>query len=146
MRRIYARLAIPVAALALTLAGCTSGTGAGSSSSAASSGGEKDLLTLGSTLDIQGWSPLNQPGYQSWACEAVWDNLVKCDANGKATPDVADTFQVTNGNKTFTAHIREGMKFSDGTPVDSAAVKASFDTSLRTAAPHDYKGLKIDDP
>ena len=146
MRRIYARLAIPVAALAFTLAGCTSGTDAGSSSAAASSGGEKELLTLGSTADIQGWSPLNQPGYQGWALEAVYDQLVKCDANGKATPDVADTFEVTNGNKTFKAHIREGQKFSDGTPVDSAAVKASFEIVAKSASSTDYKGLKIETP
>src|SRR6478672_5268241 len=111
MRRIYARLAIPVAALALTLTGCTSQTGT-APAPAASSGGAKGTLTLGATLDLQGWDPTKQPGYQSWAHEAVWDTLVKCDANGKATPDVADTFEVTDNNRTFKAHIREGQKFS----------------------------------
>ena len=47
-----------------------------------------------------------------------------------------DAFEVTDNNATFKAHIREGQKFSDGTPVDSAAVKASpapstFSTSTR---------------
>src|SRR6478609_2561699 len=144
MRRINPKLAVPITALALLLAGCGGGSAGRPASAPSASGGQKELLTLGSTLDIQGWSPINQPGYQSWALEAVWDNLVKCDGNGKAQPDVADTFEVTNGNKTFKAHIREGQKFSDGTPVDSAAVKASFEYAAKTS--NDYKGVKIETP
>src|SRR6478752_6114015 len=112
MRRFYSKIAVPAAALAVLLAGCTSGATPGSSapSPSGSSGGAKGTLTLGATLDLQGWDPTKQPGYQSWAHEAVWDTLVKCDANGKATPDVADTFEVTDNNTTFKAHIREGQK------------------------------------
>src|SRR4029453_19563937 len=124
MRRIHARLAVPAAALALLFAaGCGGGSTQGQSSSE-SPAGEKGTLTLGATADTPGWDPSMAPGYQGCALGAVWDTLVNCDANGKATPNVADTFEVTNGNKTFKAHIREGQKFSDGTPVDSAAVKA----------------------
>src|SRR6478735_1942012 len=147
MRRINPKLAVPITALALLLAGCGGGSAGSPASAPSTSGGEKDLLTLASTLDIQGWSPINQPGYQNWALDAVWDNLVKCDGNGKATPDVADTFEVTNGNKTFKAHIREGQKFSDGTPVDSAAVKASFEYLAKNGgSSNDYKGIKVDAP
>jgi peptide/nickel transport system substrate-binding protein len=147
MRRIPKGFAVPLTGLALVLAGCTSQTGAGSSPSAASSGGEKQQLTLAQTVDFYGWDPSNQPGFQGWAAEAVWDQLCKPDAKGKAQPDVADTFEVTNGNKTFKAHIREGQKFSDGTPVDSAAVKASFDYVTKNGgATGDYKGIKIETP
>ena len=146
MRRTGKTLAVAVAAVAFAAAGCTSSTqtGAGPSPSASgASGAAKGTLTLGATLDLQGWDPAKQPGYQSWAHEAVWDTLVKCDANGKATPDVADTFEVTDNNTTFKAHIREGQKFSDGTAVDSAAVKASFEFVKDAGINDDYKGLKI---
>ena len=147
MRRIHKGLVVAVSTVALAVAGCGSETSTGSSSSAPSTGGEKGTLTLGATLDIQGWNPTTQPGYQSWAHEAVWDQLVKCDANGKATPDIADTFEVTDNNATFKAHIREGQKFSDGTPVDSAAVKASFEYVAKNGqSVADYKGIKIDTP
>ena len=145
MRRIHTSIGVAVAALALAAAGCTSQSGTGSAP-AASSGGAKGTLTLGATLDIQGWDPAKQPGYQSWAHEAIWDTLVKCDANGKATPDVADTYEVTDNNTTFKAHIRDGQKFSDGTPVDSAAVKASFEFAKDAGVSKDYKGLKITTP
>ena len=148
MRRIHARLAAPAAALALLLAaGCTSGTGTGSSSAGASSGGEKEQLTLAFETDVYGWDPSNQPGYQNWQAEAVWDQLVFCDANGKLTPGLADTFEITDQNKTIKAHIREGVKFSDGTPADSAAVAASFEfVKSSGGATNDYKGIKIDTP
>jgi peptide/nickel transport system substrate-binding protein len=145
MRRIPKGLAVAVSALALAVAGCTSQAGT-SSAPAGSSGAAKGTLTLGATLDIQGWDPSKQPGFQSWAHEAIWDSLVKCDANGKATPDVADTFEVTDNNTTFKAHIREGQKFSDGTPVDSAAVKASFEYVRDAGVNDDYKGIKIATP
>jgi peptide/nickel transport system substrate-binding protein len=145
MRRIPKGFAVPVTGLALVLAGCTSQTGAGSSPSASSSGGEKQQLTLAQTVDFYGWDPNAQPGYQGWAAEAVWDQLCKTDANGKAVPDIADKFETTNGNKTFKAHIREGQKFSDGTPVDSAAVKASFEYLIKNGSA-DYKGVTFETP
>jgi peptide/nickel transport system substrate-binding protein len=147
MRRIHVGSAVSVTALALVVAGCTSATGTGSSAAGASSGGEKAQLNLAQTVDFYGWDPSNQPGYQGWAAEAVWDQLCKTDANGKAVPDIADTFETTNGNKTFKAHIRQGQKFSDGTPVDSAAVKASFEFAKNNGgSTNDYKGITIETP
>jgi peptide/nickel transport system substrate-binding protein len=147
MRRIYKMLAVPAAALAVLLTGCTSGTSTGSSSAAASSGGEKPQLTLAFETDVYGWDPSNQPGYQNWAAEAVWDQLVYCNATGELTEDLADKWDITDKNATFTAHIREGVKFSDGSPVDSAAVAASFDYAAKNGGSQaDYKGIKIATP
>ena len=57
MRRIHKGLVVAVSTVALAAAGCTSQTGTSPSTSAASSGGAKGTLTLGATLDIQGWDP-----------------------------------------------------------------------------------------
>jgi len=148
MPRIRARLAALVAAVALLLAaGCTGGATQGQSSSGSSSGAEKDSLTLAFETDPYGWDPSNQPGFQNWQAEAIWDQLVLCDAKGKLQPNLADTFEITNENKTFKGHIREGVKFSDGTPVDSAAVAASFDFVTKNGGGQaDYKGIKIETP
>jgi peptide/nickel transport system substrate-binding protein len=130
-----------VLAATLLLAACTSG------SSTSNSASTKGTLTLAFETDPYGWDPSNQPGYQNWAGEAVWDQLVYCDGVGKLTPDVADTWKATNNNTTFEAHIRAGMKFSDGTPVDSAAVKASFEYIEHNGGSQaDYKGIKIATP
>jgi peptide/nickel transport system substrate-binding protein len=148
MRRSKPALIVSASALAVLLAGCTgqSATSAGPAGGTAKNT-PKDTLTLGMSADIQGWDPSNQPGYQGWAGEAVWDNLVKCDAFGKPEADIADKWSVSEDNKSFTAHIREGMKFSDGTPVDSAAVAATFEyITSHGGAQGDYKGIKVDTP
>jgi peptide/nickel transport system substrate-binding protein len=133
-------------ALALVVAGCTSQAGTGSSTTAAASG-EKAQLALAFETDPYGWDPSNQPGYQNWQAEAVWDQLVLCNAKGDLEPGVSDKWEITNQNKTFKAHIREGQKFSDGTPVDSAAVKASFEFAAKNGGGQaDYKDIKIETP
>ena len=110
-------------------------------------GREKAQLTLAFETDVYGWDPSSQPGYQNWGAEAVWDQLVFCGAQGELQPALADTWQITDQNKTFTAHLREGVKFSDGTAVDSAAVAASFNyVSKNGGSQADYKGIKTATP
>lgn len=104
----------------------------------------KDLLTLGSTLDMYGWNPADQPGYQNWAAEAVWDSLVKCDAVGGLQADIAESWEITNGNRTFNAKLRDGLTFSDGTPVDAEAVKASFEFLTTGGREADYKDITVE--
>ncbi|WP_106213037.1 ABC transporter substrate-binding protein [Kineococcus rhizosphaerae] len=55
------------------------------------------------------------------------DSLTVQDLDGKIQPWLAQTWEVSPDAKTFTFHLREGATFSDGTPVDSAAVKANLD-------------------
>src|SRR5881398_3307040 len=105
MRRTHALYAVPVAASALLLSACSSSTtsgtstsGSGGAASTGSGGGSKDVLTLGATADMYGWDPSNQPGYQNWAGEAVWDNLARCNSVGALTPDVAQSWTVGNNN------------------------------------------------
>ena len=107
----------------------------------------KETLTLGMTADLQGWDPGIQPGYQGWAAEGVWDQLVKIDAFSHLTPDVSDKWSISSDNKTFRAHIRSGMKFSDGTPVDSYAVAANFEyLKSHGQSVNDYKDVTIKTP
>jgi peptide/nickel transport system substrate-binding protein len=45
----------------------------------------------------------------------------------KIDPLLATDYAVTNAGLTYTFHLRDGVKFHDGTAMDSAAVKASFE-------------------
>lgn len=143
MRRNPARLVVPVAAAgALLLAGCGGGSddqsSAGSSESATGGG----TLTLGATLDMYGWQPENQPGYQNWAAEAVWDGLIKIDGAGEAEEDIAETWEIVDST-TFTADLRDGLSFTDGSPVDTAAVEASFQYTIDQGNA-DYAGVTME--
>lgn len=147
MRRSTAAVIIPATALSVLLTGCTGQSAGNPGANGTGSTAVKGTLTLGMSADIQGWDPSNQPGYQGWASEAVWDTLVRCDEFGKPQPDIADTWTISADSKTFKAHIRTGQKFSDGTPVYSTAVAATFNyTSLHGGAQGDYKGIKVDTP
>ena len=137
MRRTHVGIIAPIVAGALLLAGCSAGTGAEEET--------VETLTLGATLDMYGWDPTSQPGYQNWAAEAVWDQVVKCGATGELIPDLAESWEISDDNTSFTATLRTGQKFSDGTPVDAEAVKQSFEFLKTTGnATADYEGMTID--
>src|SRR5262249_28462450 len=97
-----------------------------SSSSASKSGTSKDTLTIAMSADINGWDPTTQPDYQGWAHQAVYDMPFRCNAKAQPEPDIAESWTFKPGNMGVTLHLRQKMKFSDGTPVDANAIKASL--------------------
>lgn len=115
-KRVLVAVASAAAAV-VALSGC-SGSGGGESG--------EDTLVLGSTADITGWSPADQPAFQSWPIEAVYESLVRCLPGGDLAAGVAESWEISEDGRSFTANLREGAAFSDGTPVDAAAVEASF--------------------
>jgi peptide/nickel transport system substrate-binding protein len=123
-KRFVALVAVSAVSVVLALAGCS-----GSESGTAKS----DTLTLGMTADINGWNPVGQPPYQAWGIEAVYDNLVQCDNKGGIVPEAAESWKISDDNRSFTAHLRKDMKFSDGTVLDSAAVQKNFEVLAKDA-------------
>jgi len=55
----------------------------------------------------------------------VFENLVGFDDRGRLQPSLAVSWQVEPGNQRCRFAVRGGVKFSDGTPLDAAAVAAS---------------------
>ena len=49
---------------------------------------------------------------------------------GHIVPYFAKSWDITRGGLVYTFHLRSGVKFPDGTPVDSSAVKYSFERSI----------------
>lgn len=61
----------------------------------------------------------------------VYERLVKYSANGTdIEPELATSWTVSTDGLQYTFKLREGVKFHDGTPFNSAAVKASFERVL----------------
>jgi len=66
----------------------------------------------------------------------IMDGLVKFARDSvKVEPSVAMSWEVSAGGKIHTFHLREGVKFHDGTPCDAAAVKFNFDRILDSKNP-----------
>ncbi|HEX7306276.1 ABC transporter substrate-binding protein [Lentzea sp.] len=60
-----------------------------------------------------------------------WQNAVGQPA--KVVPDLGDTGRTTDGGRTWTFVLQEGLKFSDGTPITSADVKWGVERSFAPA-------------
>src|SRR5687768_16733804 len=87
-------------------------------------------------LDIHAESPL----VVQQATAGVYSGLLHWDPDdpSKITGDLAERWTVSPDGKTYTFHLRKGVKWHDGQPFSSADVKASFDRILNP----DFKSPK----
>jgi peptide/nickel transport system substrate-binding protein len=60
----------------------------------------------------------------------VVDSLIGQAGDDRFTPWLAERWEVNGDNTRYTFRLRQGVTFSDGTPLDSVAVKYNFDRIL----------------
>jgi peptide/nickel transport system substrate-binding protein len=65
---------------------------------------------------------------------AIFDPLLTIDESSELRPGLATEVEPNADLTVWTITLRTGVTFSDGAPVDAAAVKASLDTSRQSAA------------
>ena len=58
---------------------------------------------------------------------AVFDTLIRMTPDGEFHSGLAEKWELSEDGKTYTFHLRKGVKFHDGTPFNAEAVKFSFD-------------------
>lgn len=75
------------------------------------------------------WIPNNSAisSFQGHIWGHVTDKLVYVDADGKVSPWIAERWEQNDDATEFTLHLKDGVTFSDGTPLDAAAVVANLD-------------------
>jgi peptide/nickel transport system substrate-binding protein len=119
--------AAAAAGLALAVTACGGGTSTTASGSSGSATGQ--TLTLALTqqpfINYNPWAAPNGINSGLWNNGPLYDSLTRLNAQGQPVPAVATSWQVS-GNA-VTLQLRSGIKFSDGTPLDAAAVKANLD-------------------
>ncbi|MEV7085433.1 ABC transporter substrate-binding protein [Streptomyces sp. NPDC093085] len=122
--RTGALATVLVALLTTTLGACGSGTGA------ASAGGA--TLRWTSSYFPAHWDPVvGGSGAQFRELALTYASLTRTDENGKAVPDLAESWRYNAKGDEITFRLRPGLKFSDGEPVDGAAVKAAIERAQR---------------
>ncbi|TIX87376.1 ABC transporter substrate-binding protein [Rhizobium sp. P44RR-XXIV] len=119
-------LLIATSALATGALVTAAGLGPALSADSPRNGGDITFLidSLGDT-----WIPNNSAisSFQGHIWGHVTDKLVYVDADGKVSPWIAERWEQNDSATEFTLHLKSGVTFSDGTPLDAAAVVANLD-------------------
>ena len=68
------------------------------------------------------WTTANMSAYHG---AMIYDTLFGIDAQQSPKPQMVDKWQLSEDKKTYTFQLRDGLKFSDGTPVTAADAIAS---------------------
>ena len=136
-------LSILLAAFLLGSCGNTSGSSSSeTSASSAENTSSETSVSSASGLDASGghlnvamfWVSTGldpADGYNGWVLSRIGagETLVRLDQNAEAEPAIAESWEQTDDN-TWVFHIREGVTFSNGKPVDAAACKASIERAF----------------
>ena len=133
MRRLL--LTSAAALLAAALAACSSSGSTGASGSTGSNTGAKGPSGTLTIINVAGtqwncsFNPFNPSDLGTGiTLGEVYEPLAFVNSlqDAKATPWLATKWAWSNGNKTLTFTIRQGVKFSDGTPMTAADVAYTF--------------------
>jgi peptide/nickel transport system substrate-binding protein len=60
----------------------------------------------------------------------TYETLSRLDSNSNAVPVLATSWEVSTDGLTWTYHLRDNVKFQDGTPFNASAVKFSFERTM----------------
>ncbi|CAM5299875.1 hypothetical protein SMICM304S_05869 [Streptomyces microflavus] len=78
------------------------------------------------------WDPVvSGSGAQFRQLALVYASLTRTDDEGKAVPDLAESWEYNDKGDRITFKLRPGQKFSDGEPIDAAAVKAAIERAQK---------------
>lgn len=123
-------------AMAITaLAGCGQSTQGGVSD---------DTLTLATASPLGSFDPVKfdvGPGKPYW--QAVYDTLLRQDANRNVIPGMASAFGYDSAHTTLTLDLRKDLRFSDGAAFDANAAKANLARFTSTPGPNSATGEAI---
>ncbi len=71
----------------------------------------------------------------------LYDGLVRYKSGTlEVEPALAESWEISDDGKTYTFHLRHGVKFHDGTPFNAEAVKFNFDRMLVEDSPYHDTG------
>jgi peptide/nickel transport system substrate-binding protein len=88
----------------------------------------KTTIVVGSTQGVPQLNPIIRTfAFEETLFPLLWSGLSKWRPNGTVSPDLATSYKANKEATVWTFNLRSKAKFSDGTPIDAKAVKASFD-------------------
>ncbi len=109
----------PVAAAPTTVLGAAGGT-----------------FTFSRSTDSDNLDPVTQDGnIDIWVLMNIYDQLIRVSDDGLTLqPMLAEKWEISADGLTYTFHLRQGVKFSDGTPLKASDVVFSLKRAKDTAS------------
>ncbi|WP_327713171.1 ABC transporter substrate-binding protein [Streptomyces sp. NBC_00464] len=104
---------------------------------ACSSQGSESRMIVGMSDDILATDPASGYDPGSWLLfNNVFQSLLSFPPGASTpVPEAAEECKFSDGSKTYTCTLRDGLKFSNGNSLTSADVKYSFDRTIRINDP-----------
>lgn len=132
--RRWAAITAAVAVVSM-VAACGSDSSSSSASGSAGAAAEDSTFTVAVTTMPQKWDPYQQ----DWASlqqagQMVYATLVQQQQDGSLGPGLAQSWSYSDPTH-FQLKLKSGLTFSDGEPVDAAAVKANLDRAATVKGP-----------
>jgi len=127
-------------ALAVALISAACGSSGGSSGTGTSTGtggqaaGSVKTLTIANAVKVDTLDPAQNSVNESiWLDQNLYSRLLQPNATGTGLlPDLATSWDITNGAKKYTFHLRPDAQWSDGSPVTAQDVAYSLNRSKNT--------------
>ena len=148
-RIIYIVLAIMLCAS--MIAGCsgaaqTATSTAPATSASAATAETKDTFVIGRIGVPYNFDPAYiAENLDIWNITNIYDQLVRVSADAKVLePALATSWDISEDGLTYTFHLRQGVVFSDGTPLKASDVKFSLDRARAADCPWGYIFSDID--
>ena len=130
-RTVVRRALVAALALACVATGCGAGTGRAD--------GRDGRIVYAVDTQPDCLDPQISP-YDVTAAlgRGVFDSLVAMDGRGRVRPWLATSWQVSDDGRAYTFHLRDGVRFHDGTAFDATAVKATLDHTVAPETKSQY--------
>jgi peptide/nickel transport system substrate-binding protein len=114
-----------------------------SAAATAQSGDEKVVLTV-ATDDVDSFNPLvgvEVPDYEAWNLQ--YATLTdKAAADFAVIPGLAESWEASNGGKTYTYTLRDGLRWSDGMPLTAAEIAWNINRGRDEQWGHSYSTVQ----
>lgn len=102
----------------------------------------RDVVVIGMEAEPPGLDPGQALGLHTLrVTHQLFETLVTTpDDSTEVVPGLAESWQVSPDGLAWTFKLRRNVRFHDGTPLDAAAVKFTFDRVIDPAHPHAKSG------
>lgn len=131
---------------AVAVSACSKSSPDASSAANASTSKTADVLTVDNQDDAPTIDPaMSRDATSSRVINDLFEGLVSFDQSNNSIPGLAEKWDISPDGKTYTFHLRDGLKFSDGSPITADDVVFSWQrlANPKTGSPYSNLAFNV---